>query len=99
MVFEVSHMKLYPFRKTIYNCKQATGLVLKKEEGKISFPESVKLFYHLLYCFSCRQFAKQSRFISLMIKRKGDDQTKNTPYQLSEEKKRAIQNKLDILDT
>jgi hypothetical protein len=45
-----------PFKKTLYNCKQATLLSLKRDEGRISLVERVKLAYHLLYCEPCRKF-------------------------------------------
>ena len=57
-------MKVYPFKKTVFNCKQATLLSLKKEAGKISIFERVKLFYHLLYCSPCKRFVKQSSVIN-----------------------------------
>lgn len=51
--------KIYPFRKIVFDCKQATLLSIKKAEGKISFIERVKLSYHLLYCDPCRRFIRQ----------------------------------------
>lgn len=50
---------IYPFRSILYNCKQATLLSIKKEEGKISLLESAKLRYHLLMCDPCRRFIQQ----------------------------------------
>lgn len=91
-------MKFYPFRETVYNCKQATRLSLKREEGKISFSERVKLFYHLRYCFSCRQFIRQSRLIDLLGRGMADAVLKNPPTKLSEERKKEIQHKMDMLD-
>jgi hypothetical protein len=91
-------MKPYLFRKTVYNCKQATQLALKKEEGDISLAERAKLFYHLLYCYSCRFFVKQSRLIDQTTKRVMDEKLESPPYQLSDEKKKAIQHELNILD-
>jgi hypothetical protein len=90
-------MKFYLYRKTVYNCKQATQLALKKEEGKISLTERVKLFYHLLYCFSCRQFVKQSSLINVAAKHAAETEFENPTYQLSEEKKMAIQDELNSL--
>lgn len=51
--------KIYPFRRIVFDCKQATLLSIKKAEGKISLFERLKLSYHLLYCDPCRQFIKQ----------------------------------------
>ena len=50
---------IYPFRKVVFNCKEATLLSIKKEEGKIDVIERLKLWYHLLYCDPCRRFIAQ----------------------------------------
>lgn len=50
---------IYLFRKIVFDCKEATRLSIKKEEGKITFVEQLKLRYHLLYCDPCRRFIRQ----------------------------------------
>lgn len=68
------------------SCKQATFLMSKKEEGKISFKERVQLRLHLSICDFCTRFQKQTAFF-----------TKNAPHthehvdaKLSDEKKTEI---------
>lgn len=49
-------------------CKQATYLVLKKEElTKLSFKEETALKFHLTICKFCRAFKKQSALMNQMI--------------------------------
>jgi len=88
-------MKIYLFKKTVFNCKQATLLSIKKEEGKISIFERVKLFYHLLYCIYCRRFAKQSSIINHIGKEVTDSIFTNPPHTLSDKVKEGIQQQID----
>ena len=88
-------MKIYPFKKTVFNCRQATRLALKKEQGKISLWESVKLFYHLLYCNPCKRFIQQSAIINKISKGIADTFFKNPPHKLSSETKENIQRQLN----
>ena len=88
-------MKVYPFKKTVFNCKQATLLSLKKEEGKITFRESVLLWYHLLYCKFCKRFTKQSAIINKLGETVAETLFTNPPHTLSGKSKAAIQRKLD----
>jgi hypothetical protein len=49
-------------------CKQATYLLLKKEEiKKLSFKEEISLRFHLSICKFCKLFRKQSAIINQMI--------------------------------
>ena len=45
------------------SCKDATYLVSKKEEKKLSFIETIQLKIHLLICIFCRLFEQQSKLI------------------------------------
>jgi hypothetical protein len=40
-------------------CKEATELINRREEGKISYLDKVKLFIHLLMCKFCSAYNKQ----------------------------------------
>lgn len=91
-------MKIYPFKKTVFNCKQATLLSLKKEEGTISVKERIKLYYHLLYCKYCRFFAKQSSLINNQGTSLRNSLFSDPPHLLSAEKKETIQQQIDMLD-
>ena len=49
-------------------CKQATYLLLKKEElKKLSFKEEMAMKFHMAICKFCRAFKKQSAIINQMI--------------------------------
>ena len=49
-------------------CKQATYLLLKKEElSKLSFKEETALKFHLSICKFCRAFKKQSALLNKLI--------------------------------
>ena len=54
-------------KKIIYNCKQATFLIEKKELNKISFREAIELRIHLSGCSFCRLYKKQSPIINDMV--------------------------------
>lgn len=86
---------MYLFRKVVFNCKQATMLSLKKEEGKISLNERLKLYYHLLFCKVCRNFIRQSHDINHSGKSISESLFINPPFSLTEERKRSIQRQLD----
>lgn len=90
-------MKIYLFKKTVFNCKQATLLSLKKEEGKISIIERVKLFYDLLYCSYCRRFVKQSSIINHITKGIVNLIFIHPPHSLSAKAKEDIPQQIDNL--
>jgi len=86
---------MYLFRKTVFDCSQATLLSLKRDQGQITFMERLKLSYHLLYCDPCRTFIRQST----QIDRAGDD-LKNLlasrpPFVLPATVRERIQEELD----
>lgn len=84
---------IYPFRKTVYNCRQATLLSIKKEEGKITFVESLKLRYHLMWCDPCRQFIGQWK----LLNENKNKSIGNVPYRLPDESRERIEKKLSSL--
>lgn len=45
------------------NCSEATMLMAKREEGKISLKDRVQLYLHTSMCAFCRKFDKQSLLI------------------------------------
>lgn len=45
------------------NCKEATYLMAKKEEGKLGFVENIKLSMHTSMCTLCKKFEKQTNHI------------------------------------
>ncbi len=82
---------MYLFKKVVFNCKRATLLSLKKDQGKITFLERAELSYHLIYCDPCRRFITQSHQIdnagaALMLK---------PPFSLPENIRSLIQQEID----
>ncbi|MBG9375679.1 zf-HC2 domain-containing protein [Panacibacter sp. DH6] len=45
-------------------CKQATILISKKEEGRLSLLQRIQLYQHLWICSLCRLFQKQSGLLA-----------------------------------
>lgn len=52
-------MKKWMMKYLMVNCKQATFLMAKKEEGKLSFMDRMKLSVHTSMCSICQLFEKQ----------------------------------------
>ncbi len=52
----------------VLSCKEATYLVSKKEENKLSWIEKIKLRSHLSICSLCKRFEQQTGFIILNTK-------------------------------
>lgn len=53
-------MKKYVMKYLIFNCRDATFLMSKKEEGKLTLVEKMKLSMHISMCSFCRKFEKQT---------------------------------------
>lgn len=70
--------------KMMITCKQATDMVSKKEEGKLSFLNKIQLWFHLFICTVCKLFYRQNE---LIIKNasglSADDDASLTPEQKS----------------
>ncbi|MBS1617978.1 MAG: hypothetical protein JST76_05645 [Bacteroidetes bacterium] len=45
------------------NCAEATAVVEKKRDGKLSFTEKVGLWLHTFYCRLCKAFFVQSAIL------------------------------------
>lgn len=85
----------YPFRKTVFDCKQATLLSVKRDEGTITLFERVKLAYHLLYCDPCRRFIAQSAMIDNATSSLGEALSAAPPFALPDALKEKIQQEID----
>ncbi|GAC1398165.1 MAG: hypothetical protein NVSMB63_18410 [Sediminibacterium sp.] len=70
------------------SCKKATYLISKKEEGKLSWLEKVRLRGHLTICSLCRLFERQTGFISRNVRHL------HSPDKLSEESKQKMTDSL-----
>ncbi|WP_417371806.1 hypothetical protein [Gelidibacter japonicus] len=51
------------------NCRKATFLIEKRQNGKIALKERLELEYHLSICEMCNTFMKQSATINEYTKR------------------------------
>jgi len=89
-------MAFISIKHIIYNCKQATLLILKKKEGKLSLMERFRLFIHLLLCDPCQRFKKQSDFIDLSLHHCEDNLHEHPIHVLPSETKQKIQLELDL---
>ena len=63
--------------KIIYNCKQATFLIEKKQLSRLSFREEIELRIHLAGCGMCVLYNKQSRVINNMVQQLFKDSLKS----------------------
>ncbi|MGK2862079.1 MAG: hypothetical protein ACSLE0_09115 [Chitinophagaceae bacterium] len=57
-------MKKLMMKYLMISCNEATLLMAKKEEGKLSFLSIIKLSWHTSMCVLCKKFEKQSRDIA-----------------------------------
>jgi hypothetical protein len=83
-------------KNIIHNCKQATLLILKKKEGRLSLTERIRLFIHLLFCDPCQRFGKQSDFIDHSLHHCEDRLHEHSIHVLPDEIKQKIQLELDL---
>ncbi len=81
-------MKKFMMKYFMVNCKEATFLTAKKEDGLLSFMESIKLTMHTSMCSFCKKFENQ---ISQIGKESKQIRAENN---LSESTKEKIENML-----
>ena len=83
-------------KKVIYNCKQATLLIEKKQLTKLSFRESIELRIHLGGCSMCKLYNKQSHMISTMVLRLyHDSMLRTSEAKLDEAFKKDLQDRIE----
>lgn len=70
-------MKKKFFHTLILSCKEATFLVEKKEQGKMSLKEAIQLKIHLWICKACKIYAKQSKVIDAIFRKKSQIKTES----------------------
>lgn len=78
------------WKNILKNCRQATLLIIKRSEHKLTRGERLKLFIHLLLCDPCRQFEKQSEMIDHLLKHHTTTFNTDPPYQLREETRKKM---------
>lgn len=88
---------IYLFRKTVFDCKQATLLSIKRAEGKITLLERAKLSYHLFYCETCRRFVNQWGQLDLRGREFNRVIETRPPFVLSEAAKDRMQKMIETL--
>ena len=54
-------------------CKKAVDYISKKEEGKISALQTLKLWKHIAICSLCTRFYKQNELINSSLKKYVED--------------------------
>lgn len=84
-------------KNIIHNCKEATQLVLKKEEQSLRFRERMQLRIHLLFCDACKQFVKQSSLINKAFQNLRRDMLEAPEQELSSSAKERIKARLQQL--
>lgn len=57
-------MKKLMMKYLMINCREATFLMAKKEERKLTFTERIKLSMHTSMCSLCKKFEKQTARIA-----------------------------------
>lgn len=57
-------MKKLIMKYLMVNCKEATLLMAKREEGKLSFMQKIHLSVHTSMCSFCKRFEKQTAKIA-----------------------------------
>ncbi|NRF37658.1 hypothetical protein [Pedobacter foliorum] len=80
--------------KIIYNCRQATFLIEKKQLTELTTKEKMELRIHLAGCSICKIFQRQSILINGMIKKRVQLDTESQT-ELDEDFKIALQEKID----
>lgn len=87
--------------KTTYKisltCKEATTIASMKEEGKLSWSLSIRLFMHYMSCPPCRRFINQFKLILKGIRSYRQTAADKPLHQLSPEKKQDLQDKINKL--
>ena len=78
--------------RLLLSCEQASLLVLKKEENKISQLEKVQLWLHKSICGLCKEFDNHNEFINNNLEFHFNNQGGN--MHLSEEQKLSMKEDL-----
>lgn len=60
-------MEMNTLKKVIYNCRQATFLIEKKQLAQLTLREKVELRIHLAGCSVCKIFQQQSILINKLV--------------------------------
>lgn len=75
------------------NCRQATRLVSKSMDAKLSWPNRFWVWLHLLYCVWCRRYAAQLQFLRRAARNLPAEHS-DSPARLSIEEKEQMRARL-----
>ena len=78
----------------LMSCEQASLIMIKKEEEKLSFVDRSRLWIHTKVCHLCAEFEGQNKFINLNVKFHTDHESH--PMKLSVNAKEKIAKELNI---
>jgi hypothetical protein len=78
--------------KTIYTCEEATRLIIKKDEEKLSILQRTKLWLHLAICSACKRFKVQNKWLDSHLHKMAYVEYERMPIQA----KKKIATALDI---
>ena len=83
-------------KKVIYNCKQATLLIEKRQIKSLSFRETIELRIHLAGCSMCKLYNKQSQVIHQMVLQLfHDSKLQASTLSLDENFKKELQERIE----
>nr|MBB6150349.1 hypothetical protein [Mucilaginibacter sp. SP1R1] len=82
-------------KRVIYNCKQATLLIEKKQVKSLTFRETIELRIHLAGCTFCKLYSKQSSMINKMVQQLYIDSIQTTPPTLTDDFKKELQERIE----
>lgn len=82
-------------KKVIYNCKQATLLIEKKQLTQLSFRETIELRIHLTGCGMCRLYSKQSQVINTMVQQLFQASAQAGNISLDDDFKKELQDRIE----
>ena len=83
-------------KKVIYNCKQATLLIEKRQIRSLSFRETIELRIHLAGCSMCKLYNKQSQAIHQMVLQLfHDTEFQSSTLSLDDNFKKELQDRIE----
>lgn len=88
---DLNFCEMNALKKIVYNCRQATLLLEKREFVKLTFRETVELRIHLYGCSVCKLYGQQTQVINSMVQHI----FKNQQYKLDENFKKELQNRIE----
>ncbi len=53
--------------KSVYTCQEASELIVKRHEQKLTRTQRFKLWLHLIICKACKQFEIQNSWIDKQL--------------------------------